>query len=165
MWGLAFLLLWIKGNQACWKVHGQGTSAPLMGLFMTARVRFPAPAVGARGFPGLGLTGRTPGEWQVGPSWFLQFPCPWAPGGSQDRSPCLQQEADTSPGGGQGRLPSFRSPSYTPALAVHTAWRSEKRPNFLIFPSSSKSRGPDFQSGDGQCLVIPNFTISCKQHQ
>lgn len=67
MWGLAFLLLWIKGNQACWKVHGRGTSAPLMGLFMTVRVRFPAPAVGAQGFPGLGLTGRTGGEWQVGP--------------------------------------------------------------------------------------------------
>ena len=67
MWGLAFVLLWIKGNQACWKVHSRGTSAPLTGLFMTVRVRFPAPAVEAQGFPGLGLTGHTSGEWQVGP--------------------------------------------------------------------------------------------------
>lgn len=39
----------------------------MTGLFMTVRVRFPAPAVEAQGFPGLGLTAHTSGEWQVGP--------------------------------------------------------------------------------------------------
>lgn len=161
MWGLAFLLLWIKGNQACWKVHGRGTSAPLTGLFTTVRVRFPAPAVEAQGFPGLGLTAHTSGEWQVGP--LLVHTSSLVPGplgDSKMEAPvCSRRQTRPSPGGGQGRLPSPHSPGYTPVLAICAVWRSENRLNFLIFPSSSKCRWPKFQSADGQCPVTPNFMI------
>lgn len=98
MQGPAVLLLWIRGNQAFWKVR-PGHHA-LDGAFMTLHVWFPARAGAGDPLAGAHRRPPTAGGVPPGPRKLPSpsaDPSPWAPWGSQDSSPLPGWEGGVLP--------------------------------------------------------------------